>query len=195
MITKNKYPEFVKDEKVFWITATGTKELGRIVSVTGTAPFFAYSFKSDDGEYAGQRNASELERLEMTLDQFITQNGISFEYEQKSERPDKGTEWDKSATHWLVTLKKDGRNMSFYYSMGSAHTEPPKMEDVLDSVVSDSSCDLSSLNTFCEEFGYEEDSRKAEQIYLACVRQKQSLFVLLDSQDLVDTLLYHTERL
>lgn len=47
----------------------------------------------------------------------------------------------------------------------------PRMEDVLQSIAMDSSCADEGFETWCQEFGYDEDSRHAERVYRACQDQ------------------------
>jgi hypothetical protein len=53
----------------------------------------------------------------------------------------------------------------------------PKLEDILDCVSSDSLSYENARNfeDFCNEFGYDINSRKAEKIYQACAEQAKEL--------------------
>lgn len=67
----------------------------------------------------------------MTPAQFVEMTNLRMTYEQVKERPEGDTimddEWNKTAYHFLVTLKTARRSMSFYYSKGEAHaTYQPK---------------------------------------------------------------------
>ena len=49
--------------------------------------------------------------------------------------------------------------------------ETPKMQDVIYSLVADSTAiDHGSFESWCDDYGYDTDSRKAESIYRACVK-------------------------
>lgn len=81
--------------------------------------------------------------------------------------------YERDMRHWRVTLRrvdeygKTMARMSAYFSQGKAHTEAPKCADVLGSLYMDSHCP-ESYKDFCEELGYDYDSRKAEKIWKEC---------------------------
>jgi hypothetical protein len=72
-----------------------------------------------------------------------------------------------SAVHYKCTLFNNGRQMTFYFSHGSAICHDPILSDVLESLESDSSVP-DTFEEFCSEFGYDVDSRKAESMFKAC---------------------------
>lgn len=74
-------------------------------------------------------------------------------------------EWARQ--EWRVTLRRDGRRMTFpYYGGGSA--SDPTADDVVECLASDASaCDV-SFSEWCGDYGYDEDSRSAERTYRAC---------------------------
>lgn len=70
---------------------------------------------------------------------------------------------------WNVTLVHRGQRLSTEFKQGSAHEHPPTVFDVLYSVVSDAQCvHGNTFEDFCGHFGYNTDSRRAEQTYRAC---------------------------
>jgi hypothetical protein len=77
------------------------------------------------------------------------------------------------ADHWKVTFSKIRcgvpKRLTVDYYMGIGHEgEAPKTEDVLDSLAMDAQAYWLDFDGFCDEFGYDKDSRKAEKIYNAC---------------------------
>lgn len=67
----------------------------------------------------------------------------------------------------------------------------PTLEDVMYSLLSDASIgrNAMSFGEFCEEFGYDEDSRKAHNVFTACQEQYTKLRRLgVDFDDLDDLL-------
>lgn len=93
--------------------------------------------------------------------------------------------------HWKVTIGLNGRTFSTDYHQGAGHrnykgkpipygckdytklsqSRPnvPTVTDVLACLTSDAGCvDGTLFEDFCSEFGYDTDSRKAEQTYRAC---------------------------
>ena len=119
-----------------------------------------------------------INEAKQALALFILENGIKAQAVRITERADGNqSDWDKEARHFSVTLTRGGNGtgkgpqagqMTIEYSQGSAHTKTPTAADVLDCLAMDSSGDLSSFEDFCSEYGYDEDSRKAEALFKAC---------------------------
>lgn len=110
-----------------------------------------------------------------SLPRFIHQNGITMTYEAIPERPDrkdldeKEQEWQDSAFHYKITLRRGRKKMTTYYSQGAALTDPPETEEVLDSLARDSEGihAARSFEDWASEYGLDTDSRKAERTYRA----------------------------
>lgn len=101
------------------------------------------------------------------------------------------------ADHWRVELRRPGRKMTVYFSMGYAHKgKPPEVADVLDCLASDSAGieQARDFADWCAEYGYDTDSRKAHRTFKVCERQAARLHKFL-SDDAYNQLLYRTERL
>lgn len=136
-----------------------------------------------------------------TMAQFIREHRITMSAEWVDRNPNMADdEWARSASHYRCTLRGtfEGkrRAMQTYYSMGAAHTEEPKAEEVLDCLASDAS-GVENSGTFEQwagEYGYDPDSRKAEQTYRACDRAAKRLARFLDTPH-YDQLLWRVERL
>ena len=89
------------------------------------------------------------------------------------------------SSHWRCVLRHDGRRMTVYFSMGPALTGEPKVSEVMESLLSDSLVEQ-DFHEFCRDMGYDEDSRKAERVHKACLRIRDRLRVLLDTDDLAE---------
>lgn len=73
--------------------------------------------------------------------------------------------WAKQ--EWRVTLRHNGRRMTFpYYGGGSA--SDPTCDDVVESLTMDASALSQDFAEWCDEFGYDVDSRQAHKTYNAC---------------------------
>jgi hypothetical protein len=83
--------------------------------------------------------------------------------------------WQQEAHPYTVKLKYDGRQMTIPFFMGQALTHEPTDKDVLPCLLSDYSVVDESFEDFCANFGYDEDSRKAEKIYKQCVKNGKKL--------------------
>lgn len=94
-------------------------------------------------------------------------------------------EWARSALHYKVTLRRrtatgKKRTMTLFFSLGSAHKSEPKLQDVLDSLLSDSGTPDFSFEEWCAEYGYDTDSRRAEKTYKACLKQTERFQAFLE---------------
>ncbi len=104
------------------------------------------------------------------------------------------------ANHYQVTIKQEGKGnryeMNLFYSMGIGLKGKPQLEQVLDSLASDASGydNARSFEEWASEYGYDEDSRKAEKIYQAISEQVKQLRILL-GHSAYQTLLYDMERM
>ena len=89
----------------------------------------------------------------------------------------KSDNWQDTAFSWRVWIN----DQSFEYYTGSGLVlkngtpKKPVLDDVLYSLLMDSSaCDM-SFEDWCSDFGYETDSRKALQTYLDCQNNTHKL--------------------
>lgn len=70
------------------------------------------------------------------FDQFYHDMDLNLTCKQVPTRPGE-SDWARGSTHWKCTLRQWGNSMTFYYSMGPAHSGDPKVDDVLNSLASD----------------------------------------------------------
>lgn len=72
---------------------------------------------------------------------------------------------------WTVTLRFGRRRLTVPFFMGVGHNgAEPDAASVLYCLASDARAGAVSFEDFASEFGYDPDSRKAEQIWKACRR-------------------------
>lgn len=134
-----------------------------------------------------------------TIQEFIERNGITAKVTIIENHPsiDWSDSWNATAHHWYVTLKRtsDKRRMTVIFHTGSALHEAPTTADVLDNVASDASTveNARDFSDWCNELGYDTDSRKAERIYKATVRQTERLKAFIGAP--YQELLWDIERL
>lgn len=126
---------------------------------------------------------------------FIRENRIRLESEMVGDNPhfDSGDNWQ--GYHYKVTLKRPGKQLTTFFSMGIGLDHEPTVEEVLDCLASDS-CGIDCCTTFeewCGNYGYDSDSRKAHRLYQAVKRQHGKLIAFL-GRDLYKELIYQTER-
>jgi hypothetical protein len=91
---------------------------------------------------------------------------------------DKWDEWQKNAKAYRLKLIYQGRSFSFDFWQGYGITHEPEVEEVLECLLSDASVS-EDFEEFCREFGYDIDSRKAEQTHKACLKIQSNMKRLL----------------
>lgn len=101
-----------------------------------------------------------------SLKSLVRRDGVRAEatYGAKGPIPDGRTDMNP----WRVTLRRKGRRLTVDFFTGPAITDDPDAEGVLDCLLSDLSAGEQSFEEFCSEFGYEEDSRSAYDIWERC---------------------------
>lgn len=109
----------------------------------------------------------------MTIQNFVNKNNVKIENEWTSNNPNMDNK--TRMNHWKTTLRMGRKQMTIIFSQGIAITENPKQKDVLYCLQSDSSCADYSFDDFCNEFGYDNDSRQAERTHKAIIRQTKKL--------------------
>lgn len=67
--------------------------------------------------------------------------------------------------HYRVRLRYKGRQMTVPFSCGPAIEHEPSAEDVLECLLSDSSGADEAFEDWCDDLGYDSDSRRAERTY------------------------------
>jgi len=78
---------------------------------------------------------------------------------------DGAPEW--AAQQWNITLRHGRKRMSFpYYGGGMA--SDPTADDVVETLTLDSHALSVSFEEWCDDYGYDSDSRSAEATYRAC---------------------------
>jgi hypothetical protein len=92
-----------------------------------------------------------------------------------------GIEYERDK--WVCTLHFGDRKESFEYGTGSGlrkNNTPvkPVAADVVYSVLSDYSAGEESFEDFCSNFGYDNDSIKALNTYIACQRNGKKVLNL-----------------
>lgn len=131
----------------------------------------------------------------MNYEQFAKKVGVKLACERAARNPAMADEkWAKSATHYKCMLSRGKTKMSLPYSMGSAHTKPPDIGMVLNSLASDASGyeQARSFEDWASEYGYDTDSRSAKKTYKAVEKETTALKMLLG--DDFETLLYKTRE-
>jgi hypothetical protein len=101
----------------------------------------------------------------MTISEFVTQHGVTMDIERVGINPHWVGEQVPGTRHWRCVLKRGRKRLTIAYSQGPAIQEDPAVQDVLGSLVMDSTCGEESFEDFCSSMGYDTDSRTAERLY------------------------------
>jgi hypothetical protein len=127
-----------------------------------------------------------------TLTEVIQSMGFEIESKHIDRRPDGlMSDFGFGSTHWDVTVRffrdendDDGSSMQVLYSMGSALSGPPKLMDVIASVVMDSSVSdqFNSVQEFAREFGYE-NLKQARKVYQSCQKTRANLLRIVGKEN------------
>ena len=91
--------------------------------------------------------------------------------------------WPHRAYRVTMTFK-DGGKYSTTYKMGTAHTTPPQVQAVLPSLLLDATPPDQSFEDWCADLGYSNDSIRAHNAYLDCVRCGQWLRASLTTKQI-----------
>ena len=95
----------------------------------------------------------------------------------------KKADWGNGQENWnhhKVTVKntETGKQTSFDFWASIANPEVKSRKDLIgafECFVGDAVAGMNDFNNFCSEFGYDEDSRRAEKIYKACQKATEKL--------------------
>jgi hypothetical protein len=118
----------------------------------------------------------------------LAQNSLGVKFTILGTEYKKHFQDDKHPRHVFKIKLQRGRN-SYSFQFGQsiqADAEEPTMYDVLTCLTK---YDPGTFEDFCSEFGYDEDSRKAEKIYKAVCKEFEGMKRLFSPEEL-DTLSY-----
>lgn len=114
-------------------------------------------------------------------------------------RPD-GLMSDAPMDHWVVTLRRVGfgrwPSLTTFFSKGKGHNgKAPTLVEVVDCLAGDAASivNASSFEEWASDLGYDEDSRKAHDVWQACRRDTDKLRAFLGEH--FETVLFECERL
>lgn len=96
------------------------------------------------------------------------------------------TGWEH--THYSVTLKHRRRTLTFDYRMGMGHSDFDG-DGAIAAVTWDSRAGLEDFQEFCDNGGYDTDSRKAYEMWEACVKMRKDAHEWCTSEEMWQDLL------
>ena len=87
---------------------------------------------------------------------------------------------DRYRRHYRAVLSCDGRRLAVPFTMGSATEGAPTTRDVLACLILDAQgANGKTFEEWANEYGYDDDSRRAEKVYNECKRTICRLCTLL----------------
>lgn len=122
---------------------------------------------------------------------FLIKNGIHFSAVLKNEKlPSWGNNNRRENNHFLVTLKKGARKVSFDFfdSVNNFRAGKNYLDcySVLASVSSDIYCP-DNLQDFCAEYGYD-PTKETKKLFTACHKHAQKLRKFFDTEEIREEL-------
>lgn len=98
----------------------------------------------------------------------------------------KAASWTPHGLHWRCTLSQGGRRYTFdFWNSRAAGAAAPAAYDVLACL--DWHCP-DDFESFCADFGYDTDSRKAHATWEACVKGTKALHRVIENPEHRDIL-------
>jgi len=130
----------------------------------------------------------------MNFQEFADTNGLAFTYaktDSNPHMPDPPRQPAFKMDHYIVGIYKGEDLFTLNYSKGLGHEgKPPTIDEVLYCLFMDASTldQSTDFDDWCVSLGYDTDSREAERIFTACMKQTDRLEVFL-GEDLLNDLL------
>ena len=132
----------------------------------------------------------------MKIQDFVEKYRVRLQMERAMENPNiMSKDMPTGSRHWRCVLRVQRRRLTTPFSQGSGLKDDPTVSDVLDCLAMDAA-DVEGAKDFeawAQELGLNTDSRRAENIYRAVMRQTVGLKRLL-GDEAFETLLWKTER-
>ena len=126
-------------------------------------------------------------RNEITKENILSNIKLEIQTSFKTQE-DFSDEWKKIANKWQVKLIYFDKEYVTNYFMGSGlvdswgRPKKPTIKDVLYSMIVDDVNDI-DFEEFCKEYGYDNDSIRALEIYKACQKQTKAYYNMFDDEE------------
>lgn len=130
-----------------------------------------------------------------TMQEFIKEQRVHMADPEMVDRNPNMEDDEWRADHYKLVLRRKGKQMTVYFSMGVALCREPELAEVLSTLALDSA-DVENARGFedwASEYGYDTGSRKAVRLYDMCKRQAARLETFLGGRA-YDSLLWETDR-
>lgn len=138
------------------------------------------------------------EQTAITMAEFIAKHDLRIESAETGSNPNMDG-MSKGSRHYGVTIMRGdgyGYSMEIFYSKGPALPHGVELAEVLSCLADDAAMvdNCGGFSGWCDELGFDSDSRKAEGIYGVCIEQAKLLREMIGN-DAYNELLYDVERL
>ena len=124
---------------------------------------------------------------------FLAKYGITFSFKLANKKlPTWAESKERQNNHFTVTFKRGDKKLSFDFFGSQNDYRNGKQEIDAYSVLACCSSDYycpETVEDFCGEFGYDEDSRKAEKLHKACLKQSKKLQAFFSGEEMVENLM------
>lgn len=122
---------------------------------------------------------------------FLAKHEITFSFKLANNKTPDWEDNGQQRNHFVVTLKQGKKRMSFDFFDSAYNYRNGKTEitayDALTTCSSEINCP-DTFEDFCSEFGYEEDSRKAEKTFRALKKFSDKLKKFFGSKEIQEDL-------
>lgn len=99
-------------------------------------------------------------------------------------------EWKKTANKYKAKIIYNKKSMTTVYYTGSGWKKDPVLEDILGSILQDTTYLDYGFEDFANEMGYDPDSRKAEKIYKEIQKQAKKINRIFSKEEQEELLTY-----
>jgi hypothetical protein len=118
----------------------------------------------------------------MTIQEFIDAHNITFTFAPTDSNPDMD---DFQGDHYICGFYRGDDLFTLHFSKGLGHEgTPPTPTEVMECLQMDANLleGTRDFNDFCDDLGYDNDSREAERVYEACKAQTARLQAFLGDE-------------
>ena len=99
-------------------------------------------------------------------------------------------EWKKTANKYKARITYNKKSMTIIYYTGSGWKKDPVLEDILGSILQDTTYLDYGFEDFANAMGYDPDSRKAEKIYKEVQKQAKKINRIFSKEEQEELLTY-----
>ena len=99
-------------------------------------------------------------------------------------------EWKRTANKYKARIVYNKKSMTIIYYTGSGWKKDPELEDILGSILLDTTYLDYGLEDFASSLGYDSDSRTAEKIYKEIQKQAKKINRIFSKEEQEELLTY-----